>query len=257
VIDIGRITELKSITKANGSIRIGALSTHAELSANTLLREQCEVVAEAASKVGDQQVRNKGTIGGNLSHADPASDLPAAVLAADGIIHLSGPDGDRQVDASDFFIDLLTTDLRPDEILTAVEIPVLGQRTGSAYLKFANPASGYAICGAAAIVSLTEDGKAFDSTTLCFNGVTMTPHNAAQVTDWLETDSVLDEIGNVLAHLVVGSATADQVIDFAVDHRLTVEDPLADLHTSGPYRVELAKVYGKRALKLARDRAQG
>jgi carbon-monoxide dehydrogenase medium subunit len=256
VIDIGRIDELKSITKNNGTIKIGALATHARLASNELLQQHCALVAEAAGQVGDQQVRNRGTIGGNLAHADPGSDLPATVLAVGGIVHLSGPGGDRQVDASDFFIDLLTTNLGEHEILTAVEVPVLDDRTGSAYLKFANPASGYAVCGAAAVVTLTEDGQAFESSSLCFNGVTATPHQATHVSDWLETDDLLDQMGNIVARIISGSAVSDEVIDFVVDHRLSIDDPLGDIHASGPYRAELAKVFGKRALKAARDRAQ-
>jgi carbon-monoxide dehydrogenase medium subunit len=256
VIDIGRIGELKSISQSNETITIGALSTHAEIASNELLRDHCTVIAEAASNVGDQQVRNKGTIGGNLAHADPGSDLPAAVLAVGGIIHLSGPGGDRQVNASDFFVDLLMTNLGEHEILTAVEVPVLGDRTGSAYLKFANPASGYAVCGAAAVVSLTEDGQTFESSSLCFNGITATPYQASHVSDWLETDDLLDKIGNIVAKIIAGSAVSDEVIDFVVDHRLTIDDPLGDIHAAGPYRAELAKVFGKRALKAARDRAQ-
>jgi carbon-monoxide dehydrogenase medium subunit len=256
MIDIGRIGELKSISQSNGTITIGALSTHAEVASSELLREHCTVIAEAAAQVGDQQVRNRGTIGGNLAHADPGSDLPATVLAVGGIVHLSGPGGDRRVTASDFFVDLLTTNLGEHEILTAVEMPVLGDRTGSAYLKFANPASGYAVCGAAAVVTLTEDGQAFQSSSLCFNGVTATPYQASHVSDWLETDDLLDRIGNVVARINSGSAVSDEVIDFVVDHRLSIDEPLADIHATGPYRVELAKAFGKRALKVARDRAQ-
>jgi carbon-monoxide dehydrogenase medium subunit len=238
LVDIGRIAELKSISQENGKIKIGALSTHTSLAASEVLKQNCAVLAEAASQVGDQQVRNKGTIGGNLAHADPASDLPGAVLALGGVIHVSGPNGDRQIKASDFFVDLLTTALQPDELLTVVEVEAIGPNTGSAYLKFEHPASGYAICGAAAVVRLNRDGTCANAS-LCFNGVTATPLNASAVTEAL-----------------AGKTLDDTTIDQALATNLSIDEPMGDIHASGEYRVSLAKVYGKRALKLARDRAK-
>jgi len=239
LVDIGRIPELAGVTRSNGTIRVGALTTHDALAKSDVLQQHCQVLAEAAGQVGDRQVRHKGTIGGNLAHADPASDLPAVVLALGGVIHTTGAGGSRQINAADFFVDLLTTDLQADEILTAVEVPVLGSNTGSCYVKFEHPASGYAICGAAAVVTLAGDGTC-ESASLCFNGVTATPHNAGAVTSAL-----------------AGKSLDDAAIDQAVDGNLSIQDPLGDIHASGPYRAELAKVFGKRALKLARDRAQG
>jgi carbon-monoxide dehydrogenase medium subunit len=238
LIDIGRISELKGISEGNGKIRIGALTTHATLASSDLLQQKCKIVAEAAGQVGDPAVRHKGTIGGNIAHADPASDLPAVVLALGGVIHASGPSGNRQINADDFFVDLLTTALQSNELLTAIEIPISGGKTGSAYLKFEHPASGYAICGAAAIVTLAGDGTC-QSARLCFNGVTAKPLNA----------------GNVTAGLA-GKKLDDATIDQAVNS-LSIAEPMSDIHASGSYRVELAKVYGRRALKAARDRAQG
>lgn len=239
LVDIGRIADLRGITQADGTIRVGALTTHAMLESSSVLQQHCPIVAEAAGEIGDRQVRHKGTIGGNLAHADPASDLPGVVLALGAVIHTTGTNGDRQINASDFFVDLLTTALQPDEIMTAIEVPVLGDNTGSCYLVFEHPASGYAICGAAAVVTLAGDGTC-ESASLCFNGVTATPHNASAVTAAL-----------------AGQAPDDATIDQAVDNNLSISDPMGDVHASGPYRVELAKVYGKRALKSARDRAQG
>jgi carbon-monoxide dehydrogenase medium subunit len=238
IVDIGRIAELKGVSEGNGSVRIGALTPHATLAASGVLQKNCQLLAEAAGLVGDPAVRHKGTIGGNLAHADPASDLPAVVLALGGTIHASGPGGNRKISAGDFFVDLLSTALGPDEILTAVEVPALGAKTGSAYLKFEHPASGYAICGAAAIVTLAADGSCA-SASLCFNGVTATPHNASGV-----------------ASALAGKKLDDATIDQVVNSNLSIAEPMDDIHASGPYRVELAKVYGRRALKLARDRAQ-
>ncbi len=239
LIDIGRIDELRGIQDQGNTVRIGALTTHWELEKSDLLARKCPLIPEAAAQIGDRQVRHRGTIGGNLVHADPGSDLPAVILALEGTLHIAGQNGSRQVAAKDFFLDLMTTAIQPDEILTAVEVPVLGERTGTAYLKFEHPASGYAVCGAAAIMTLNADGTVARAR-LCFNGITATPFDAQAVADAL-----------------VGKQPDDATIDAAVDGNLTVNDPIGDIFASGAYRVELAKVFAKRALKRARDRAAG
>lgn len=237
LIDIGRIPDLSGITTTDGRVRIGSLTTHAELASSDVLRRECPILAEAAEQIADPQVRNKGTIGGNLAHADPGSDLPAVILALEGTLHFKGPEGERQTQAADFFLDLMMTDLRPGEVLTAIEVQALEKQTGSCYLKFEHPASGYAICGAAAIV--TTDGKGnCQSAHLCFNGITTTPYNAAAVTEAL-----------------AGKKLDEKTIDTAVNENISIDDPMGDTFASGPYRVELAKIYGRRALKKARDRA--
>ena len=236
LIDIGRLDELKGVSANGDSLRIGSLTTHAEIASSSELRENCPILAEAASKIADPQVRNKGTIGGNLAHADPASDLPAVLVALGATIHLRSRAGNRTVDASDFFVDLLTTGLAQNEIMTDIEVPKLSAGTGSAYLKVEHPASGYAVCGAAAVV--TVGGGTWTSASLAFNGVTTTPLAALEVVEAL-----------------IGSAATDQAIDRAVESRLSVPDPMSDLHASGEYRAALAAAYGKRALKSARDRA--
>lgn len=236
LIDIGGIKELSGIARAGDAVRIGALTTHAEIAASDVLKRSCPIVAEAAAKIGDQQVRNRGTIGGNLSHADPGSDLPAVMKALDATLHLVSKRGKRTAKAADFFTDLLTTDIRDGEILEAIEVPALGPSTGCCYLKFEHPASGYAVVGTAALVRLGRDGKC-ESARLCFNGVTATPLDAGAVTGAL-----------------AGQKLDDAVIDQAVG-RLEAPDPLGDVFASGEYRVHLAKVFGRRALKLARDRA--
>lgn len=237
LVDIGRVDGLSGVSRENGRVRVGALTTHAEMAASDVLQQHCPLLAEAAAQVGDPQVRNRGTLGGNLAHADPASDLPGVVRALGGVIHTKGKGGERQVSADDFFVDLLTSDLKDDEILTAVELPAAAGKTGSCYLKFEHPASGYAVVGAAATVTLGGDGKC-QSAALCFNGVTATPLKADAVTASL-----------------TGKSLSDEAIDQAVSN-LKVDDPLGDVYASGPYRAHLAQVYGRRALKAARDRAQ-
>jgi carbon-monoxide dehydrogenase medium subunit len=237
LIDIGGIAELSGIERSGSGVRIGALTTHAEIAASDLLKRACPIVAEAAAKIGDPQVRNRGTIGGNLTHADPGSDLPGVVRALEATLHLVSKKGKRTVKASEFFVDLLTSAVGEGEILTAIELPALGEGAGSCYLKFEHPASGYAVVGAAAIVRLAKDGKC-ESARLCFNGVTATPLDAQKV-----------------AAALAGKTPDDAAVDQAVNSNLVAPDPMGDVFASGEYRVHLAKVFGRRALKLARDRA--
>jgi carbon-monoxide dehydrogenase medium subunit len=236
LIDIGRLDELQGVSVNGDALRVGSLTTHSEIASSSELHSHCPILAEAASKIADPQVRNKGTIGGNIAHADPASDLPAVLVALGAKIHLRSQAGSRTVDAADFFVDLLTTSLADNEIMTEIEIPKLGAGTGSAYLKVEHPASGYAVCGAAAVVTI-ESGTC-SSARLAFNGVTATPLAALDVVKAL-----------------IGGDADDDAIDLAVGSRLSVPDPMSDLHASGEYRTALAAAYGKRALKSARDRA--
>ena len=238
LIDIGRLDELKGIHAGDGGVRVGALATHAEVAASGALGQACPLLVEAAAKIADPQVRNKGTLGGNIAHADPGSDLPAVLVALDATVHLHGPDGDRSVAAREFFTGLLTTAMAPGEVLVHVEAAGQGAATGSAYLKVEHPASGYAVCGAAAVVRM--EGDTVTAASLAFNGVTETPYLATAVTAAL-----------------AGGDGSDAAIDTAVDGHLSIAEPMGDLHASGEYRSHLAATYGKRALKLARRRAGG
>lgn len=236
VIDIGRLAELRGIEVSGGRLHIGSLVTHGEVATSEVVRQHAPVLAEAAAHIGDPQVRHKGTVGGNIAHADPASDLPAVLRALGATVHLRGAGGSRSAAADDFFVGLLETLLEEHEILTGVELPVAGPGHGGAYLKVEHPASGYAVVGAAAVVTLS--GDSCTSCRLCFNGVSATPHDATGVSS------------------LVGGDLGDDAIASALDG-LRIEDPLSDLHASGEYRVHLAKVYGRRALQQARDRAAG
>ncbi len=238
LIDIGRLAELKGIQVQDGGLRIGALTTHAELEHSSVLAEHCPLLTETAGKIADPAVRNKGTIGGSIAHADPASDLPAALLALAAEIILVGPEGERKIAAQDFFVDLLTTAAAADEVLTAITVPAAEGAVGSCYLKCEQPASGFALCGAAAVVALDARGNCADAH-LAFNGVTAVPQLARGVHAAL-----------------AGSSLSDPDIERAVSAHLEFADPLSDLHASGEYRTALARVYGQRALRLARDRAR-
>src|SRR5262245_22683759 len=157
LIDIGRIAALKGIAVNGGVVRVGALTTHAEIAASAALRTACPMLAEAAAQIGDAQVRNCGTIGGNVAHADPASDLPAVLSALDARFVAAGPSGERSIAAADFFQGMMATALDEKEILVAVEIAARKAGEGMAYAKFTHPASRYAVVGAAAVV-VVKDG---------------------------------------------------------------------------------------------------
>ena len=236
LVDIGRIEALQGISRANGSLRIGACVTYNEIASSDVVQDAAPLLAEAAGQIGDRQVRYRGTIGGNLSHADPASDLPAAALALGATLHVAGPSGSRSVSASEFFVDLMMTALQADEILTGVEISAASAGTGSAYVKFEHPASGYALCGAAAVVTRGAGGSCTGAS-LCFNGVSATAVDAATV-----------------ASNLVGSDLSDGAIESAVSN-LSIPDAAGDMFASAGYRQELAKAVGAQALRTARDRA--
>jgi len=236
LVDIGRIDALQGISRSNGSLSIGACVTYNEIANSADVQAAAPLLAEAAGQIGDRQVRYRGTIGGNLSHADPASDLPAAALALDATLHVTGTSGSRSVSASDFFVDLMMTALQPDEILTSVEIAAAAAGTGSAYVKFEHPASGYALCGAAAVVTRGAGGSCTGAS-LCFNGVAPTAVSASGV-----------------ASSLVGSDLSDDAIVNAVSG-LSIPDATGDMFASAGYRQELAKSIGIQALLTARDRA--
>ena len=152
MIDIGRIAELKGITADSGMVRVGALTTHAELASHPVIREYCSALADAAAQVGDPAVRNRGTIGGNVAHADPASDLPTVLTALGARFSVVGPGGSRTIEAASFFQGMMATALGEHDLLVAVEVPShAGQ--GMAYVKFVHPASRYAVIGVAAVVA--------------------------------------------------------------------------------------------------------
>jgi carbon-monoxide dehydrogenase medium subunit len=239
VIDLGRLRGLRYIREEKGFIVVGALTTHAEVAASELLREKCPLLPEAAAEIGDVQVRNRGTIGGSLAHADPAADYPAAILALDAEIVTASSSGPRTIPAREFFVDLLTTQLRPGEILTEVRVPLLPPRTGTAYRKLHQPASGFAIVGAAARITLEKGGK-ISAATLGITGVAAKAYRATAVEKALHGKKLTAKL------LAEAARQAAQGVE-----------PLSDLHASAEYRREMAAVFARRALERAAARAQG
>ena len=234
VIDIGRIAELKGITVGGGLVRIGALTTHADLASSAALREHCPALADAAAQVGDPAVRNRGTIGGNVAHADPASDLPTVLTALGARFAITGPAGSRTVDAPSFFQGMMATSLGEHDLLVAVEVPAKTAGQGMAYAKFVHPASRYAVIGVAAVLSIS--GGTCTGAAVVVGGLVPQPVRAASV------EKVL--VGQTLSADLIAKAAAHVSKDLG-------PDILGDLYASAEYRRAMAPVWVKRALMKA------
>lgn len=237
LVDLGRIAELNYIAETNGSIRLGAMSTHHQVETSETLRHKCPLLADVAGRIGDVQVRNLGTIGGSLSHADPAADYPSALQALGAQVRLVSLSGERTLPIDEFLIDALTTALEPGEVLYEVIVPVDQSGLGSAYMKLQQPASGFAVVGAAAQLGV-QDGKIAHAR-VGITGVASKPYRAK----------------NVEAALQGRSATAATLAEAS---RVVTDgvDPLSDLYAAADYRAHAATVYTRRALEAALARVK-
>ncbi|MDT5121734.1 MAG: aerobic carbon-monoxide dehydrogenase medium subunit [Acidobacteriota bacterium] len=233
LIDIGRIKDLAYINEDDRQIRIGAMTTHYEIESSARLKEICPLLPECAVSIGDVQVRNKGTIGGSIAHADPSADWPAAILALDAEMIAVSAQGERTIRAADFFVDMLTTALEPNEILREIRIAQPKGRTGQAYVKVAQPASGFAVVGVAVSLTRGDDGRC-QSASVGITGVSAKAYRAGGVENVL-TGSTLDE----------------QAIAAAAAHAADNVDANADLYASAEYRRHLAQVHTRRAIQQA------
>ena len=233
LIDIRRVSELAGIREESGVLRIGAATTHAALAASDVIRARALVLAEAASRIGDAQVRNMGTIGGSLAHADPTADLPAVTLALGAELRAVGRGGARTIPIDGFFTGMFSSALAPDEVLVEVRVPVLPARTGAAYEKYPDPASGYALVGVAAVVRF-GDGTV-QSARVAMTGLAPHPVRLPGV----ET-------------ALTGTAATFEQIDTAAQRAGDTLDLTGDVE----YRKNLAVVYARRALLRAMERAR-
>ena len=238
LIDIGRLDELKGISVADGRVRIGALTTHAELAASSELAERCPALAEAAGLIGDPAVRNHGTIGGNVAHADPASDLPTVLRALDATIAVTADGGERSIPAADFFEGMMETALGDHDIVTAIEVPAAPAGQGQAYVKFSHPASRYAVVGVAASVSVA--GGSIGTVAVALGGLVPVATRAAAVEQALA--------GQAPSADVIGAAAAAVSADLG-------DDLIGDIYASAEYRRAMSPVCVKRALRTAVERA--
>lgn len=227
LIDMGAISELRGLERSNGGWKIGALTTHATLQDSAELG----VVADVATKIADQQVRNRGTIGGSLAHADPASDLPGAMLAAEASVVARGPGGERTIAVADLFEDYLTTSLAPDEVLTEIHMPALdGWKWG--YEKFTRRAEDWAMVGVVALVKITDG--ACEDVRIGLNHMGSTALRAGAVEDALR-----------------GQPLDDDAISAAAGHAADGTEPPGDLNATPEYKSHLARVLTRRALLTA------
>jgi aerobic carbon-monoxide dehydrogenase medium subunit len=234
LIDVGRIPDLAGIRERDGKIVIGAATVHSEVAASSLLQERCPVVAEAAGMIGDPQVRNRGTVGGSVAHADPSADMPAVLVALNAEIHVKGPGGWRVVMAPDFFEDLFTVNMAPDEIIASVQFTPV--RT-SAYAKLVQRASHYAIVGVAAVLEV--NGGTIVSARI---GVTGATSHARRLTG----------VERALANRPLSKDTIAAAAEMAAEG---LEGINSDIHASVDYRRAMVPVFTRRALEGARARA--
>jgi aerobic carbon-monoxide dehydrogenase medium subunit len=233
LVDIAKIAGLGQIAEQGGKITIGAAATHSHVAASDLIRNKLGLLAEAAAAIADVQVRNRGTLGGSLSHADPAADYPAAVLALEGELRLESEAGARTVKAEDFFLDIMTTALQPGEILTQASFGPIPAGAGFAYLKHRQPASGFAMVGIAALVTLDRKGN-FAQARIGVTGLGAKAFRAKAV-----ESALVRKTADAATIAGAAARTADGI------------DALADIHAGAEFRAELARVYARRAIQAA------
>jgi carbon-monoxide dehydrogenase medium subunit len=230
IVDLTRIEGLDQISRNGDSITIGALTKHAAVAASEVVQTDCGILSDAAAHIGDPQVRNRGTIGGSVAHADPAADYPTVLTALGATITVTGKAGERTIAADDFFVDLFTAAHEEGELVTSVEVPVLTAGQGGAYLKHRHPASSYAVVGVAAVVTV-DDGQC-TAARIAVGGITGKPERAQAAETAL--------VGEAPSEANIAQA-ASQVPD-------ALANPLGDIYASGEFRVHLAEVLTKRAL---------
>ena len=237
LIDLGRIQGLSYIREEDGAVAVGAMTTYVTIGNSDVIRQNFPILPEAISSIGDQQVRNRGTIGGSVAHSDPAADLPGVVLALKADILVQGANGIRTIKADDFFQDLFQTALEPGEVITEIRFAKPAAHTGSAYEKLPNKASHYAVVGCAAVVTLDTDGTC-TSASVVITGASVKPTRASAVEAAL--------VGKKLDVATIAAATSN-----AADGMELV----GDIHGSKEYRAQMAGVMAKRAIARAAERA--
>lgn len=237
LVDIGRLQDLKGVDLSDGAT-IGALATYNDIRDADGVAARYPIIPDAVNRIGDQQVRAHGTIGGTLAHADPAADFTAILLALDGEVVATGPNGERTISAQELFVDLWTTSLEPDELITSVRLPAPEANTGTAYVKHPHPASGYAVVGLA--VAVTTDGSKVSRARICVTGATSKATHANAAEDALEGQPLSTE------SIKAASAVAADDLEINGDH-----------YASEAYRSHLVRVLTRKALERAVSRAGG
>ncbi len=237
LVDLGRIPGLAYIREENGTVAIGAMTTYTALGRSDLVGQHFAIIPDALAVLADRQVRNRGTVGGSMAHADPAADLTAVVLALKGAIVIQGPGGTRTMTADDFFVDTFATALQPGEIVTEIRLPVPPAHTGSAYVKLENKASHYAVVGCAAVITLNADGTC-SSASIAITGASTRPTRAKAVEAAL-----------------AGKKLDETQLSDAASHAVDGLELVGDIHGSQAYRGQMCTVMTRRAILKAAERA--
>src|ERR671915_920254 len=233
LIDLGRLDDLRYVRDDGDHLAIGALTRHRDLHYNELVNEHCGILGYTAGLLGDPSVQHRGTIGGTLAHGDPAGDMPSVVCALEGTLVIQGPDGERTVDALNFFKDYLFTDLEPQEIVTEIRVPKLGSNAGWSYKKFSRRSQDWAVVGVAAVVE--KDNGSISSARIRLTSMGSTPIRASAVEQALS------------------GASPDGVAEAAGSADEGTE-PATDDAASADFRKHLARVWTRRAIEEALNR---
>jgi aerobic carbon-monoxide dehydrogenase medium subunit len=238
LIDLNGVDELAGVRPGDGAMRIGAMTRYCALERDASIAKMFPLIREALPEIAHPQIRNRGTLGGNLAHADPASEMPAIMVALQARLRVQSASAGRWIAASDFFRGALTTDLQPDEMLVEIELPRASPRSGSCFMEIARRRGDYAIAGVAAMLTL-DDNDRCTSARLAFCGVGETPVDAGDA-----------------AGALIGSAVTDAVIrDVAAAAQAKI-DPAGSVHATADYQRHVAGVLAERALTAAHQRAR-
>jgi carbon-monoxide dehydrogenase medium subunit len=239
LVDVNRIAELAYVRSIDSNVAIGALTRQHTLERDDAIRARLPIVAEACRLIGHLPIRHRGTVGGSLAHADPASELPAVMVALEAEMTASRKGSRRVLPADQFFTGIFSTALAPDELLTDIRVPNLPPRTGSAFVEIARRAGDFALVGAAVLITLDADGRVTRAR-LALCGAGPTPVRAR------EAERVL-----------VGERPDGRALDDAIEKMAAATDPPGDIHASAAFRKKLARHVGRQAIELAVSRAGG
>jgi CO/xanthine dehydrogenase FAD-binding subunit len=237
LIDLNKISELAFIRLEDHELHIGAMTRHVQVERDALVAKHTPLVHEAMTKIATPQIRNRGTFGGSIAHADPAAELTAVTVALDARFKLKSAEGDRWVPASEFFYGMFTTALEPDEMLVEIAIPVALERTGYALEEEARRAHDFAMAGVVAAVAL-DDANKCSAARLVYFGIGDTPGDSGDALQFL-----------------IGKDLTPELIEEAVEKAVGLLEPSDDIHATAAFRLHLARMLGRRALMRAFDRA--
>lgn len=238
LVDINRIKDLSYISESEGGLRVGALTRHRALETSRVVRDKCPILGFAARFIGHVAIRNRGTFGGSLAHADPAAEFPLVLATLGAKILVRGPEGERTFTPKEFFVSYLTTALQPTELLIEARIPTLAKRTGWGFHELALEQGAFAIVAAAALITLDEKGVCTDAR-IALGGASPVPVRAEQA-----------------ENLLRGEKPNEKLLAEAAQRVTEVTEPTTDIHASADYRTAMAEVYARRALTDACGRAR-